>query len=163
MPGLVGIINKKNKTKNLVDLNTMLNCMMHEHIYNTGKFIDEDLGLRASMFQEGIRLLEDLLRNNIQTIIFGRTRKFVEALLIQLRLSDSLNDALGPKNINKKIRAYRSGYLPKHRREIESSLRTGEIRAVVATSALELGLDIGQLDASVIMGFPGSISGGQSI
>jgi len=130
----------------------------HFLIYNP-PIVDNDLGLRASVMQEGVRLIEELIRNNIQTIIFGKTRRFVEALLIQLRLSDSINKSLGSNEINKKVRAYRSGYLPKHRREIEVCLRNGDIRAVVATSALELGIDIGQMDASVLVGFPGTISG----
>lgn len=120
--------------------------------------IDRDLGLRRSVLHESVRLVEDLLTYGLQTIIFARTRRTVELILSYLR--DRINglswtDSLGEES----IRGYRSGYLPEKRRQIERGMLDGEVRAVVATSALELGIDIGGMGAAVISGYPGSISG----
>ena len=113
--------------------------------------IDEQLGIRKSSLQEGSFLANQLIRNQLQTIIFGRSRRMVELILTNLRNQnpDLPLDAL---------RGYRSGYLRDERREVERGLRDGSVRAVAATSALELGIDIGDLDAAVIIGFPGSIA-----
>jgi DEAD/DEAH box helicase domain-containing protein len=142
----------------VVDEDGSSNGSKHFLIYNP-PIIDTDLGLRNSVMEESIRLIKELISHNIQTIVFGKTRRFVESLLIQLRQNGPINESLSFIKINEKIRAYRSGYLPKHRRKIEASLRNGDVRVVVATSALELGIDIGHIDASVIVGFPGTISG----
>lgn len=112
---------------------------------------NEDLGIRRSVMQESVRLVDDLLTYNIQTILFGKARRSVEIMLNYLRERASI-----PSD---QIRGYRSGYLPRQRREIEQGLRSGEVKAVVTTSALELGIDIGSMDASVLAGYPGSISG----
>ena len=122
----------------------------HFLIYNP-PLVDPDLGLRASMVAESVRLAEDLLSYDLQSIIFGRTRRTVEVMLKYL-------DPLPSPN-NRAIRAYRSGYLPAHRREIERGLRDGDVRAVVATTALELGIDIGAMAAAVLAGYPGTIAG----
>lgn len=122
----------------------------HFLIYNP-PLVDPDLGLRASMVGESVRLAEDLLSYDLQSIIFGRTRRTVEVMLKYL-------DPL-PSPSNRAIRAYRSGYLPEHRREIERGLRDGDVRAVVATTALELGIDIGAMAATVLAGYPGTIAG----
>jgi DEAD/DEAH box helicase domain-containing protein len=119
-------------------------------IYNP-PMIDKKLGIRQSSLLEGTLLAGELLEENIQTIIFGRTRRGVELILTYLRQRD-------PQTLPNRIRGYRSGYLPKERRAIEAGLRQGEIRGVVATSALELGIDIGSMDASVLIGYPGSIA-----
>ncbi|NLG96803.1 MAG: DEAD/DEAH box helicase [Chloroflexi bacterium] len=112
--------------------------------------VNADLGLRASATSESVRLTGDLLEMDIQTLLFCRTRRTVEMMLMYLQQSNAGRaDAL---------RSYRSGYLPKERREIERSLRQGTARAVVATNALELGIDIGGMDAVILVGYPGSIA-----
>jgi DEAD/DEAH box helicase domain-containing protein len=122
----------------------------HFLIYNP-PVIDEQLGLRAGMQNESVRLVSDLFSYDIQTILFGRSRRSVEFMLAQLREKlDPDGDAL---------RAYRSGYLPTLRREIERGLRQGEVRVVTATTALELGIDIGGMGAAVLAGYPGTIAG----
>jgi DEAD/DEAH box helicase domain-containing protein len=121
----------------------------HFLLYNP-PILNEELGIRRSVVQESVRLVDDLLAYNIQTVLFGRTRRTVEVMLNYLR-----ETAKAPEQ----VRGYRSGYLPRQRREIESGLRSGEVRAVVATPALELGIDIGGMDAAVLAGYPGTISG----
>jgi DEAD/DEAH box helicase domain-containing protein len=120
-------------------------------VYNP-PIVDADLGIRASLTQETLRLLEDLLIYNIQTIVFGRTRRTVEILLRSAKPGFSNLDG------NSAVQAYRSGYLPRQRRSIEGGLRDGSIRAVIATSALELGIDIGQMEAAILAGYPGTIA-----
>lgn len=93
------------------------------------------------------------LRAGRQTIVFGRSRTAVELLLSRLR--DALRVDFGPHD---RIRGYRSGYLPSERRAIERGLRDGSVLGVVATNALELGVDIGQLEVAVLAGYPGSIA-----
>ncbi len=121
----------------------------HFLIYNP-PVVNQELGIRSSVLQESVRLASDLLAYQIQTILFGRTRRSIEVMLNYMRL------AAGDPNA---VRGYRSGYLPRQRREIEAGLRSGEVRAVVATPALELGIDIGGMDAAVLAGYPGTISG----
>ena len=113
--------------------------------------INDSLGLRVGMQRESVRLASEIINAGYQTILFGRSRKSVEFMLTKLRGKSSL-----PPD---SIRAYRSGYLPSQRREIEAGLRSGQVRAVAATTALELGIDIGGLDAAIIAGYPGSIAG----
>ncbi len=122
----------------------------HFLIYNP-PFLDKKLGIRQSSLLEGSLLAGELLDENIQTIIFGRTRRSIELILTYLRQ----RDMHGNPN---RVRGYRSGYLPKERRAIEEGLRRGDVQGVVATSALELGIDIGGIDASVLIGYPGSIA-----
>ncbi|WP_298009508.1 MULTISPECIES: DEAD/DEAH box helicase [Anaerolinea] len=112
--------------------------------------IQESLGLRASAVQEAIKILTTLVNHNVQTIAFSRTRRTVELMLRYLKDRFS--------NAPHWIEGYRSGYLPDERRTIEASLRKGEIRCVISTNALELGIDIGSLSASVMVGYPGSIA-----
>jgi DEAD/DEAH box helicase domain-containing protein len=128
----------------------------HFLIYNP-PVIDSDLGLRRSALAESVRLAQELLHQSVQSIIFGRTRRTVEMLLSHLKLPFSASG----KTIEEagQIRGYRSGYLPRHRREIERGLREGRVRAVVATTALELGIDIGGMGAAVLAGYPGTIAG----
>ncbi len=114
--------------------------------------VNKQLGIRRSSVLESQKLAASLLRNGIQTIVFARSRVRVELLLTYLQ--DMVKSELGSKS----IRGYRGGYLPKQRREIERGLRNGEIRGVVSTNALELGIDIGQLQACVLNGYPGSIA-----
>ena len=93
------------------------------------------------------------LRADRQTIVFGGSRHAVELMLTRLR--DALREGRGPVS---RVRGYRSGYLPTERRAIERGLRSGEVLGVVSTNALELGIDIGRLDAAVLAGYPGSIA-----
>jgi DEAD/DEAH box helicase domain-containing protein len=123
----------------------------HFLIYNP-PFVDKKLGIRQSSLLEGSYLAGELLDEDIQTIIFGRTRRSIELILTYLRQRDTT------KNPNL-VRGYRSGYLSKERRAIEEGLRRGDVKGVVATSALELGIDIGNMDAAVLIGYPGSIAG----
>ncbi|MGE5672740.1 MAG: DEAD/DEAH box helicase, partial [Mycobacterium leprae] len=93
----------------------------------------------------------ELLKNGIQTIVFARSRQNVEILTTYLR------EAVGPGK-GSKIMGYRGGYRPNERRAIEQGLRSGEIMGVVSTNALELGIDIGQLEACVMSGYPGTVA-----
>jgi DEAD/DEAH box helicase domain-containing protein len=132
-------------------------------IYNP-PVIDPDLGLRKSSLLESVRLAEDLFYYDVQTIIFGRSRRNIELILTYLRQNlvnvDSKLNAARSKPIGEVdlIRGYRSGYLPEERRIIEAGLRSGKVRTVVATNALELGIDIGAMNASILVGYPGSIA-----
>ncbi|MBM3145088.1 MAG: DEAD/DEAH box helicase [Chloroflexi bacterium] len=141
----------------------------HFLLYNP-PIVDPELGLRASMLAESVRLADDLLSYDLQTIVFGRTRRTVEVMLRYLRTSPSPPLPPSPNagrgrggrvehGEGRGVRAYRSGYLPEHRREIERGLREGEARAVVTTTALELGIDIGGMTATVQAGYPGTIAG----
>jgi DEAD/DEAH box helicase domain-containing protein len=112
--------------------------------------INPELGLRVSATHESVRLTGDLLDMNIQTLLFCRARRTVEMMLMYLQ--QSRGDA------SEALRSYRSGYLPNDRRAIERSLRQGTARAVVATNALELGIDIGSMDSVILVGYPGTIA-----
>ncbi len=124
----------------------------HFLIYNP-PVVNKQLGIRKSVINEAARLASLFLENKIQTIVFAHTRLYVEVLLTYLQRE--LKGDLG-KGIN--VAGYRGGYLPNERRKIETGLRNGSITGVVSTNALELGVDIGHLDVSIIMGYPGSIS-----
>jgi len=132
-------------------------------IYNP-PVVNKELGLRRSALQDSVRIADDLLAYHLQTIIFGRSRRTVELILTYLRQSSSSEATFTrgwgtPPGEEDEIRGYRSGYLPRQRREIERGLRSGQVRAVVATNALELGIDIGALSAALLVGYPGSIAG----
>jgi DEAD/DEAH box helicase domain-containing protein len=132
----------------------------HFLIYNP-PVIDEALGLRKSAIQESVRLAQDLLAKDVQTVVFARSRRSVEILLSYLLPPpnpppNSVN--LGEGKGGGGIRGYRSGYLPAQRREIEKGLRDGAVKLVVATNALELGIDIGGLGAALLVGYPGTIA-----
>lgn len=134
----------------LIDQDGAPQGQRHFLIYNP-PLLDQQLGIRKSSLIEGTALASQLIDNGLQTIIFGRTRRMIELILTYLR-------NLHPDAPETAIRGYRSGYLRQERREIEEGLRTGKVRAVVATSALELGIDIGDLEAAIIIGYPGSIA-----
>ena len=125
----------------------------HFIIYNP-PITDAALGLRKSSLLESVRLATDLLDHNIQSVVFARTRRSVEIILTYLQ-SPIAN--LQSSTVNQ-VRGYRSGYLPHQRREIEQGLRDGSVKTVVATNALELGIDIGGLGAAILVGYPGSIA-----
>jgi len=122
-------------------------------VYNP-PVVNAELGIRASYLKSAVRIATDLVRAGVSTLVFGQSRNGVEVMLKYLR--DRLErDGLDPSL----ILAYRGGYLPAERRRIEASLRAGEVRCVVATNALELGIDIGMLDAVVCAGYPGTVAG----
>ncbi len=121
-------------------------------VYNP-PVINAELGMRASYIKSAVRLASDLLEARVRTIIFGRSRNTVEIMLKYLRDHFAKKPA-----IRDSIVAYRGGYLPDARRRIERGLREGEVLGVVATSALELGIDIGDLDAAICTGYPGSLA-----
>ena len=108
--------------------------------------VNRQLGIRRSYLNETRRIAKELLDRGQQTLVFANSRLATELLLTYL------------KDDHQGVRGYRGGYLPKERREIERKLREGNIRAVVATNALELGIDIGSLDAVVMAGYPGTIA-----
>jgi DEAD/DEAH box helicase domain-containing protein len=115
--------------------------------------LDAATGARGSAQTLANRWALPFLRAGRQTIVFGRSRTAVEILLTGLR--EALRESYGPRS---RIRGYRGGYLPTERRAIERGLRDGEVLGVVATNALELGVDIGRLDASILAGYPGSVA-----
>ncbi|MBN2004286.1 MAG: DEAD/DEAH box helicase [Anaerolineae bacterium] len=124
----------------------------HVLFYNP-PLLNPTLGLRASASAEALSLAVKLLRTGVQTIVFARARISVELLLRELR------ERAGQAGFSPDaIQGYRGGYLPHERRTIEQGLRTGQVRIVVATNALELGIDIGALDAAILVGYPGSIA-----
>jgi len=120
-------------------------------VYNP-PVVNAELGIRASYVKQGVKLATDLVRARVPTIVFGHSRNAVEMMLRYLR--ERLAGEIEPTA----IMGYRGGYLPEKRREIERKLREGQILCVVATNALELGIDIGDLDAVVCAGYPGSIA-----
>lgn len=125
-------------------------------LYNPPMY-DAELGLRKSAILESQGIAARTLQRGVQTIVFGKTRLATELLLTYMR--DTLarsRDFAG--NVQSAVRGYRGGYLPEERREIERGLREGDVRAVTATNALELGIDIGQLQAAVLCGYPGTIA-----
>ncbi len=115
--------------------------------------LDPASGARGSALTLANRWALPFLRAGRQTVVFGRSRTSVELLLTGLR--EALREGHGPRTL---IRGYRGGYLPTERRSIERGLRDGELLGVVSTNALELGVDIGRLDVSVLAGYPGSIA-----
>jgi DEAD/DEAH box helicase domain-containing protein len=124
----------------------------HFILYNP-PLINLELGLRRSSLLEAQQIAAELIRKEIQTIIFTRSRLGVEVLLTYLR--QGLKTRTGEDSA---IRGYRGGYLPRERRAIEEGLRRGTVKGVVSTNALELGIDIGALDACIMTGYPGSIA-----
>ncbi len=115
--------------------------------------VNAQLGIRRSYLAEARRVAIEFLRHNLQLILFAQSRLAVEILTTYLK--DAFH---GPPGASDVIRGYRGGYLPNRRREIERGLREGQVRAVVSTNALELGIDIGALDVSVMAGYPGTIA-----
>ncbi|WP_096188916.1 DEAD/DEAH box helicase [Evansella halocellulosilytica] len=123
----------------------------HFVLYNP-PVVNQQLNIRKSATKVVNEIASSFLKERIQTIVFARSRVRVEIILSHLQ-------ELVKNELNKKsIRGYRGGYLPNQRREIEKSLRSGETVGVVSTNALELGVDIGQLQVCVMSGYPGSVA-----
>ena len=115
--------------------------------------VNRNLGIRRSYLNEATRVAKELLGRNLQTIVFANSRLHTEVMLTYLRQAFPASPGR-----SEPIRGYRGGYLPGERRDIERGLRDGKIRGVVSTNALEFGIDIGSLDATVLAGYPGSIA-----
>jgi len=115
--------------------------------------VNKELGIRGNHIHAARRLASPFLKEGVQTILFATSRLNVEVLTKYLK--DRFEKKLEDKG---KVRGYRGGYLPEVRREIEKGLRERQIQAVVSTNALELGIDIGDLDVCIIAGYPGSIA-----
>ncbi len=126
-------------------------------LYNP-PIIDEELGMRASTVLAAKDAALTFLAQGIQTIVFARARQTVELLLSYLRDELAYAGETAGADEPPPVMGYRGGYLPLERRAIEAGLREGEVRGVVATNALELGIDIGALDAAVLTGYPGTVA-----
>lgn len=124
----------------------------HFLFYNP-PIVDRELGIRRSAVSDARLLAERFLEARVQTIVFARARLTTEVLLTYLRDS-AARDGLPVE----RVQGYRGGYLPSERRSIERGLRQREVLGVVATNALELGINIGHLDACVMTGYPGTIA-----
>ncbi|MFB0635170.1 ATP-dependent helicase MrfA [Bacillus rugosus] len=135
----------------LVDDNGAPSGRKHFVFYNP-PIVNKPLNIRKSATAEVNELAKEFLKNKVQTIVFARSRVRVEIILSHIQ--ELVNKEIGTKS----IRGYRGGYLPKERRDIERGLREGEILGVVSTNALELGVDIGQLQVCVMTGYPGSVA-----
>ncbi len=115
--------------------------------------VNRQLGIRRSYIHETRRIAMEFIEHGHQTLVFANNRLATEILVTYLK--DAFDRGPLPPD---SVRGYRGGYLPKERREIEKELREGRIRAVVATNALELGIDIGSLDVVVMAGYPGTLA-----
>jgi DEAD/DEAH box helicase domain-containing protein len=115
--------------------------------------VNPQLGIRRSYLNETRRVARTFLERGLETIVFANSRLATEILVTYLK-EDFARLPIGPDA----VRGYRGGYLPLERREIERALREGRLRGVVATNALELGIDIGSLDVAVLAGYPGTIA-----
>jgi len=122
-------------------------------VFYNPPMVNRNLGIRRSYLTETTRVAKELLSRKLQTIVFANSRLHTEVLLTYLQQANPAQPG-GAES----IRGYRGGYLPGERREIERGLREGRVRGVVATNALELGIDIGSLDACVMAGYAGSIA-----
>ena len=113
------------------------------------ELLDEELGQRASALADASKLMADLVERGLRTLVFAKSRRAAE--LIHKFTADRLGDA-------SRLSPYRAGYTPAQRREIEQRLFAGELLGVSATNALELGIDVGSLDAVISVGFPGTVA-----
>ena len=136
----------------LIDKNGAPRGKKHFLFYNP-PVVNHELGLRRGVVSEVKQVARKIMPTGAQIIIFARSRLRVEILVTYLR------EVAKQLKINPdKVRGYRGGYLPKERRAIENGLKNGQIQVVVSTNALELGIDIGQLDVSIMAGYPGSVA-----
>jgi DEAD/DEAH box helicase domain-containing protein len=113
------------------------------------ELIDEELGQRASALADSSKLMADLVERDLRTLVFAKSRRAAE--LVHKFSADRIGDA-------SRLSPYRAGYTPAQRREIEQRLFAGELLGVSATNALELGIDVGTLDAVISVGFPGTVA-----
>lgn len=134
------------------DLDGSPRAEKHILIYNP-PVLDPALGVRKAYTLESSRIAELFLTRGVQTAVFARSRRSTELMLGYIRDGVALRGGQADR-----VRGYRGGYLPLERREIERGLREGSVLGVVATNALELGVDIGRLGAAVIAGYPGTIA-----
>jgi DEAD/DEAH box helicase domain-containing protein len=135
---------------NLVDHDAAPRPERRTAIWNP-PLLDEDLGLRGSALYEAAEVFSELVVSGARTICFMKSRKGVELILRHAR------DRLDPE-LAERIAPYRGGYTPAQRQDIQRRLTAGELLGVVATDALELGIDIGQLDAAICVTFPGTVA-----
>lgn len=141
----------------LIDRNGAPAGQKHFVFYNP-PVVNQELGIRRSSVLEATRIAETFLSREVPTIVFARSRVTTEVLLSYLK--EALKEPAGRESVGRaaRVRGYRGGYLPAQRREIEQGLRRGEVLGVVSTNALELGVDIGSLEAAVLTGYPGSVA-----
>lgn len=136
----------------LIDNNGAPSGEKHFLFFNP-PIVNAELGIRRSSVKEAARIASSLLSKQIQSIVFARSRLRVEVLATYLREAAR---RLGlPEG---SVQSYRGGYLPNERRAIEKGIRDGDVLCVVSTNALELGIDIGSLDACILAGYPGNIA-----
>ena len=122
-------------------------------VFYNPPMVNRNLGIRRSYINEATRVAKEILDRKLQTIVFANSRLRTEVILTYLQQANP------PKpGQPEPIRGYRGGYLSGERREIERGLREGHILGVVSTNALELGIDVGSLDACVMAGYPGTIA-----
>lgn len=140
-----------NTSHTLIDNNGAPSGTKYFMFYNP-PVIHPTYNVRRSAILEVRDLAEELYKKGLQTIIFGKSRVRVEMLVTYLKA------LVSKKLIDRSIRGYRGGYLPSERRDIEKGLRNGDIRTVVSTNALELGVDIGQLQVCIMTGYPGNVA-----
>jgi DEAD/DEAH box helicase domain-containing protein len=122
-------------------------------VFYNPPMVNRNLGIRRSYLNETTRVAQELLERKLQTIVFANSRLHTEVLLTYLQRANPPQPGAAEP-----IKGYRGGYLPGERRAIERGLREGRVRGVVTTNALELGIDIGSLDACVMAGYAGSIA-----
>lgn len=139
-------------TPTLVDRSGAPRGEHHLVCYNP-PVVNAQLGIRAGVVKTSSRMAADLITAGVSTIVFAGSRLHVEVILKYVR--EAISRAHLPTDL---VQGYRGGYLPLRRRRIEAGLRSGSVRGVIATNALELGIDIGSLDACIIAGYPGCIA-----
>jgi len=115
--------------------------------------VNADLGLRASARSQSNRIARIAIKSGLKTLVFAQSRLMVEVLTKYLKDVFDHDPRKAPR-----IRGYRGGYLPTERRAVERDMRAGRIDGIVSTNALELGVDIGSLDAVVLNGYPGTVA-----
>jgi DEAD/DEAH box helicase domain-containing protein len=115
--------------------------------------INRELGIRRDAVLEAQRLAGEFIRNRVPLIAFARSRRTAELMTTSFKETAAIHGIPADR-----IAGYRAGYLPSERRDIERGLRDGDILAVASTNALELGIDIGRLQAALLIGYPGTIA-----
>jgi DEAD/DEAH box helicase domain-containing protein len=123
-------------------------------LWNPPLLEDGAANVRRPYVEESVDLLLHCVRANYNTIVFARARSLTERML---RVSRALSSGAKDASLSAQITSYRAGYLAEEREEIEGRLRAGDIRGIITTNALEMGIDIGGLDAAIISGYPGTI------